>query len=550
LKEAKLYKGSTMLKETSKANVVSLLKSLKNKFRVVDYKNKEAKKNADLPFITSSLQQEAHGKFGFTLKRTMQLAQELYEKGHITYMRTDSYNISEDFQTSLQDYIISSYGETYWNPGGSKKSRKKQKNAQEAHEAIRPTHVEVTSESLKDFSADHKKLYDMIWKRTVAYFMPACIYDEIDIKFADKSFSDDMYFLSTFSRVKFNGYMIVYGVKNEDKEAASFAKYLDALASASKHQINCKELTAKNTWNSPPARYNESSIIKVLESEGIGRPSTYAGIMTKLFDKQYIIKTDVKGIEKPITSYVFSGTTGKLKEDVGSVTIGMERSKLVPTDIGKEIDTFLDEHFSYIIDKQFTASMEADLDRIAEGEKKKLDILQNFWKVFGKDLAKFEGVKQPKTVLTSESNTIDVDGTSYIVRLAKYGPVIETKGEDGKKIFINLKPYLKMMRKEMSDVDAADIKLLTSFPKSLGMINRKEFIFVYGPYGFYGKHAGENIRLTPKTVWSILKGEDEAVDGIKSNIDYHNNIKKQGDKETATSTSTSTAKKIYKKKTS
>ena len=551
LTECKLYKGTTVLKETSKINVITFFKHLKNKFKVTEFKNRESKKNADLPFITSSLQQEAHGKCGFTLKRTMQLAQELYEKGHITYMRTDSYNISEDFQAEAEKYITSTYGETYWNQGGSKKSRKKQKNAQEAHEAIRPTHVQMTSDGLKDFSADHKKLYDMIWKRTVAYFMPACVHDEIEIKFADvgsKSFEKDMHFISTFSRVKFNGYMIVYGIKNEHKEAGVFAQYIEALSSPSKHSIACKEIISKNTWNSPPARYNESSIIKALESEGIGRPSTYAGILTKLFDKQYILKSDIKGMEKPVLSYKYSANAGRLIEEAGTVTIGMERSKLVPTDIGKEIDTFLDENFSYITDKHFTANMEADLDGIAEGEKDKLDVLGGFWKIFGRDLEKFDGLKDKKVVLKMEGSTLEVDGVVYTVRLAKYGPVIESAGPDSKKNFINLKPYLKMMKKEMSDIDEDDIRLLKSFPKSLGNIENKEFVFVYGPYGFYGKYNDQNIKLMPKTVWSILKGEDDAMTCILANIDYHQK-NKTGTAET-TSSPGSLGKKSIAHKTS
>lgn len=520
LTEAKLYKGGTVLKESSEQSARKLLKSIKNVFKVIDVKNKESKKNADLPFITSSLQQEAHSKHGFTLKRTMQLAQELYEKGHITYMRTDSYNISEDFQAEAGTYIRDTYGDAYWNPGGSKKGRKKQKNAQEAHEAIRPTHVQTLADALSEFSADHRKLYDMIWKRTVAFFMPACIYDEIEVKYSDKSFDSDMWFLSTFSRIKFNGYMIVYGAKNDTKDEATFANYMSCLTSASKHSITCNEVYAKNTWNSPPARYNESSIIKVLESEGIGRPSTYAGIMNKLFDKKYIIKTDVKGIDKSTKSFKYIAKNGSITEELGQISIGAERSRIVPTDIGAEIDKFLGEHFSYIVDKQFTANMEADLDRIAEGDKSKLDMLTSFWKVFGKDVSTMEGIKEKKVVLKTESLSLSIDGQQYIIRHAKYGPVIEYTGKDDKKVFVNLKPYLKMMKKELSDIDETDVRMLLSYPQKIATIDKKDFVFVYGPYGFYGKWNGENIRLPQRTVWAVLKQED-FVHALKSSIEYH-----------------------------
>jgi DNA topoisomerase-1 len=283
LEEVKLYKNGNVYKEEDKHIVTNILKKLKNNFSITDVKNKEVKRNADLPFITSSLQQESSSKYGFPLKRTMQLAQELYEKGHITYMRTDSYNISEDFKSTAHSYIIQEYGEEYYSGGSAR--RKVQKNAQEAHEAIRPTHIKLLSADL-EMSPDHKKLYDMIWKRTVAYFMKACIYDELEIKIVDKSFVGDMHFQSTFSKVKFNGYMIVYGVKSESYD---FMKYIEGIQ-IGKYSLTCKSVIAKNTWQSPPQRYNESAMIKVLENEGIGRPSTYASIMSKLLEKDILSK--------------------------------------------------------------------------------------------------------------------------------------------------------------------------------------------------------------------------------------------------------------------
>jgi DNA topoisomerase-1 len=520
LKETRLYKGDTVYKEQSKDKVVQLLKSLENKFTISDIKSKETKKNADLPFITSSLQQEANNKFSFPLKRTMQLAQELYEKGHITYMRTDSYTISDDFKEAARRYIVNEYGEHYYSGGSSKK--KVQKNAQEAHEAIRPTDVNVLKDDL-ELTGDHKKLYEMIWKRTVAYFMKPCISDELDIKICDTSFvgrSTDMYFLSTFSKVKFNGFMILYGASNEQYD---FSSYISSIK-ANKYNIKCNNILAKNTWSNPPQRFNESSIIKVLEAEGIGRPSTYASIMSKLFEKKYIMKSDVSGVEKETCSYIYDN--GRIKEEKGKVTIGQERTRLVPTQIGEEIDAFLSDNFSYIVDKSFTSNMEADLDRIAEGDRNKLEVLKGFWSVLRNDLNRFDNYKATKTVLKTEKFAYNIGDKDYIVRVAKYGPVIEYVDNSGTKKYINLKPYMKYFRKELSDIGEDDITMLTRLPKNLAVIEGNEFDFVYGPYGFYGKYKETNIKLPLRTIMNILKNavtDDQLQKELKSAIDYKNN---------------------------
>lgn len=522
LKDVKLYKNGTVYKEEQRPVVLQLLKSLKNEYLITEVKAKETKKNADLPFITSSLQQEAHSKFGYPLKRTMQLAQELYEKGYITYMRTDSYNISDNFKTAVKEYILREYSEEYY--GGCSSKKRVQKNAQEAHEAIRPTDIEVRQSDII-ISPDHKKLYDMIWKRTVAYFMKPCINAELHIKITDASFAEDLYFLSVFSKVKFNGFMIVYGVENDKYD---FWMYIDNIK-ANKYKLTCDSIVAKNTWSNPPQRYNESSIIKVLESAGIGRPSTYASIMTKLFEKKYIIKSDVTGIEKETTSYIYTKKT--IKEEKGKVIIGNERTRLLPTQIGEEIDSFLSSSFAYIVDKEFTSNMEADLDKIAEGEKNKKDVLSGFWGVFNTDLEKFNSIKHEKVMLKNDKYTHTIDGQDFIVRNAKYGPVIEyfDKNKDivgkPKPIFITLKPYLKYFRKETSDIDETDIRLLLSFPRDLLQIDGKPFAFVYGPYGFYGKYDGRNIRLQLRTIMGVLRDtltDSELKQQVRGSIEYKN----------------------------
>ena len=522
LKETKLHGGAggTVLKESEGAAALGLLKRLKGVFKIKTVKSKERKVSPELPFITSSLQQEASSKLGFGLKRTMQLAQELYEKGHITYMRTDSYNISDDFKADCQKYILGKWGDAFYNASGSSKRKAKAKNAQEAHEAIRPTDVNMRAVDLDDkISSDHKRLYDMIWKRTVASFMTPCIYEDLDIQIVDESFArDESYFQATFSKVKFNGYMAVYGVAND---VYDYNKYINAI-NTGKYKLDCSGIVAKNTWQSPPQRYADASIIRALESESIGRPSTYAGIMTKLYEKRYVVKSDVAGEEKPTLNYMYSPKSKRITEEKGTVTVGAERNKIVPTPIGMEIDKFLQAHFSYIIDKTFTASMEADLDKIAEGDKSKMAVLGGFWNVLKRDLEKVD--KGPgrgkKQVLKTETYEHVLGGKSYTLRIARYGPVIEwQETSSSKKSYISLKAFLTVTKKGMEDIDAQDIALLVNLPKKIAKVRGADFMLAYGSYGFYGKWQEKNIKLPYKTIKSILEEDVQASD-LEKAIDY------------------------------
>ena len=517
LKDVNLYYKTTVAKEDKVNNVVKFLKAVEDKYSIQSIRNKEVKKNADLPYITSTLQQDAYSKMGFSLKRTMQLAQELYEKGYITYMRTDSHNISDDFRDKAQAYIVNTFGDDYYGGGSSKK--KVVKGAQQAHEAIRPTKPNTTAEDVT-LSVECKRLYDMIWKRTIGYFMKPCIMDELEINFVDSSFDKDTYFVAVFSKVKFNGFMILYDVKNE---VYDFKKYMDAIQEG-QYTLQGEKITAKNTWTSPPQRYNDSSIIRTLEKEGIGRPSTYATIMNKLYEKNYVIKTDIAGVEKQAVHLVLE--KGKIREDKKVVTVGQEKSKVVSTDIGKEVDRFLSANFEYIIDKTFTSNMEADLDRIADGDKEKQHVLQSFWKHFSKDLSKFSDHKEKKIVLKTESKEMKVDGVAHTVRIAKYGPVIEYTENDAKK-FISLKVYLKLIKKEMMDITDQDIRLLKQLPKTVGKVNGIPAYMHIGPYGFYIKYDTKNVSLPKRVVQEFLTEGVVSQKDIESAIEYYDKSKAQ-----------------------
>lgn len=532
LEEIKLYQGSTVYKDSNEDSTKLLLKKIKYDFNISDINSKESRQKPDLPFITSTLQQSA----GFPIKRTMQLAQELYEAGLITYMRTDSTNISEDFKIIAQDYVTKIYGANYLGDTSDMKKAKVVKGAQEAHECIRPVNinlVNIKSEGAK-ITKDHEKLYELIWRRTVAYFMKACIYDELELKIVDTSFPRDMYFLAGFKKVKFNGFQIVYGIKSENYD---FSKYITNIKNKN-YTIKCESITAKNTWSSPPGRYNEIGLIKMMESEGIGRPSTYSATIQKVTDRQYVNKTDVQGEEKTITNYMLVNGTVKAIQD--KIFVGQEKSKFVPTEIGIQVDRFLQENFDYIVNIGFTANMEADLDRIAEGKKSRVEVLNAFWKPFVKDLDKFGKIaKEDKIAIKTESNDFVVNKIKYTVRLTRFGPVIQYEEKQGEEKqgeakqgeaklkknikYIDLKNYLKYTGKEYTDIQESDIKFLVKLPMKVGEVKGKEVIIVSGPYGLYLKYDGQNLKITQKTIREFIDTSKVSQSDIEASIEYNQN---------------------------
>lgn len=490
--DMKLYDDDGMVKMNDGAKAKAFLEKLKDKFSISEIKSKISRQSPDPPFITSSLQQEAYTKHSFGIKRTMQLAQELYENGHITYMRTDSYNLSDDFKKSAEAFVNDRYGESYWDGGVSAKKRKS-KNSQEAHEAIRPTDPHLTDlPAGGKYTPDHRKLYELIWKRTIASLLKQAIFDELALHIVDKSMTNEM-FVASIKKVKYNGFLVVFGQKNE---AYDFQKFQDSIRG-----IECENILAKNTWSNPPARYNDSSIIKVLEAEGIGRPSTYAAILTKLMEKNYVIKTDVSGISKPTVSYLYESK--KITQEKGEVVIGSEKTRLVPTNIGKEIDTYLSDRFPYIVDKRFTSSMEGDLDQIAVGDKTKDLVLNMFWTTFGKDVKAETSIKQTKQKIEAASNSFKIDGKQVNVRIARYGPVVEVI-EGSKKNFIALKNYLKYVRKDYLDIDEADVKFLMRFPIAVHGANNEKATLEMGPYGLYIKSSSGNHRMPLRMIMNVI----------------------------------------------
>jgi DNA topoisomerase-1 len=311
--------------------------------------------------------------------------------------------------------------------------------------------------------------------------------------------------------------------------------------------VLCHGVKARNTWTSPPARYNEASIIKTLETESIGRPSTFATILTKLFEKHYILKSDVRGIDKEVTHILYHPTKG-LSDKTEIITIGHERSRLVPSDIGIEIDKFMENNFNYIIDRKFTANMEEDLDKIAEGSITKSNVLGMFWKTFGADVEKIESVKKAEKVkIETQHLSYNINGIEYIIRLSKYGPVIQYKpypnAETDK--FIDIKAYLKYTSKSYTNVSQEDVTFLTNLPRKVASINGKNIMLTAGPYGLYFKYGDENVKIPLKMIKRLLDPEDKVeVSELDSVLQYHK--KKQeakGDKKEVNANTSASNKK-------
>lgn len=513
LEEVKMYKKDLVHKVEEVKSVETVMKAFKNDWKVVDVHNKESRQSPDAPFITSTLQQEASGKLRLGIKQIMSIAQQLYEGGHITYMRTDSFNMSDTFKAAAKEYIVNTFGDEYHSGGIMKK--KAVKGAQEAHECIRVTHVEKPELEGK-FGADHKALYKLIWQRSVAYLMKPAVFDELDVEIRDSGMAKDLSFKTVFKKVKFNGYLVVYGVKNE---TGNFADYLKALKGG-QYELTCGEVRAKNTWTSPPARYNDASLVKLMEQNGIGRPSTYSSILEKLFDKTYVIKTNIQGEDANVVDYAIKpGNVKSLKTVKGIVKVGAEQNKVKPTEIGLEIDDYLSDKFDYIVDKDFTANMEGDLDLIAEGKKKRLDVLNTFWKKFSANLEQELKKKEDKKMVATESKQLDIDGKVFTVRLGPYGPLAESE-INGKRTFVGLKGYLQAVKKEYLDIEKEDLQFIMSLPKKMGVVDKKDVMLHLGPYGFYLKYDKLNVKIPKFAMADFLETKSFTVEQMKGFIEY------------------------------
>ena len=439
------------------------------------------------PFTTSKLQQEAARKLGFSVSQTMMVAQRLYESGLITYMRTDSVNLSKLCLGAAKDEIVKMYGEEYSAPRNFHTSSK---GAQEAHEAIRPTYMQnATIEG----TAQERRLYDLIWKRTTASQMAEAKIEKTTVSIASSAF--DERFVANGEVVKFDGFLKVYRESTDDEptEQDEFVHSLPPIKEGD--VLTRREISSTERYLQGPARYTEASLVQKLEELGIGRPSTYAPTISTIQQREYVVKGDKKGEERP---YIIDTLRGIKVTQTHKVELtGNKKGKLLPTDIGIVVNDFLMENFPAIMDYNFTAKVEQQFDQIAAGKEVWTDMMQNFDREFEPTVDKVMNARSEHKAGERELGTDPVSGHPVFVKIGRYGPVVQIGSADDSE-----KPRFAQMPadKSMETITLEEALELFKLPRTVGEYEGKTVTIGAGRFGPYVLHNKKYV--------SLPKGED------------------------------------------
>ena len=456
------------------------------KYKVNDIQVKPAKKSPAAPFTTSTLQQEASRKLGYGVKRTMQIAQGLYESGKITYMRTDSVNLSDTALDEIRKQITGQYGNNYYQP---RKFKNKNESAQEAHEAIRPTYMD--SSTIED--ADGRRLYELIWKRTMASQMADA---ELERTIAKIEISTNKEELTASGEVlKFDGFLKVYREDrdeediNEDEQQEGMLPPLTV-----SQQLPLNEMKAIERFSRPSPRYTEASLVKKLEELGIGRPSTYAPTISTILTRGYVEKRDKDAVKRAFRiMFLKNDEISKVTEQENT---GAEKSKLFPTDLGLVVTDFLKQYFDDIMDYGFTARIEGEFDEVAAGKLKWNSMIDDFYIPFKKDVD--NTIENAERIKGERELGVDpASGKKVVARMARFGPVVALLGESEDE-----KPKFAGLRKGQSieTISLDEALQLFQLPKTLGELEGQEISVSLGRFGPYIKFGEQNI--------SMPRGED------------------------------------------
>ena len=470
-------------------------------FTINDVSTRPLKKSPAAPFTTSTLQQEAARKLGFTVAQTMMVAQHLYESGQITYMRTDSVNLSELAINGSKAAIAQLMGERYVHP---RHFATKTKGAQEAHEAIRPTDM---SNSKIEGSAQEKRLYDLIWKRTIASQMADAELEKTTVTISISHSADT--FTATGEVVKFDGFLRVYkeSYDDENEQGDDEARMLPPLKKG--QSLQRQNITATERFTQHPPRYTEASLVRKLEELGIGRPSTYAPTISTIQQREYVVKGDKPGEERSFNTLTLKDNA--ISDTDSTEITGAEKSKLLPTDIGTVVNDFLLEYFPGILDYNFTANVEKQFDEIAEGEEQWTTILKHFYEKFHPSventLATKSAHKAGERILGNDPKT----GKQVSVKIGRFGPVVQIgTSEDDEK------PRFAQLKKDMSieTITLEEALDLFKLPRTLGEFEGKTVTIGNGRFGPYIYNNGKYTSL-PKTYDPMSVTLEEAIDLIK-----------------------------------
>ena len=475
-----------------------LEKSLDSNFSVSSVEKKPFKKSSSAPFTTSTLQQEASRKLGFSVSRTMSAAQRLYESGHITYMRTDSVNLSDDALNNAAKVISSLYGENYHK---RKKFSNKNKSAQEAHEAIRPTNFQNKS---VDMESDQVRLYNLIWLRTIASQMSDAVLERTTLKISSNKYDDQ--FTSKGEIVKFDGFLKVYIEGKDDNDNEKSEGLLPDLNN--NDQLFNQSMVATEKFSRPPYRYSEATLVKKMEELGIGRPSTYAPTITTIQNRKYVSKGTFEGYERKYRQLISNNK--EIKSEVLKENTGSDKGKLVPTEVGIIVTDFLVNNFKNILNYNFTASVEQDFDKIANGEIEWTNILKDFYQPFHSTVI---DVKENATRETGERILGEDPKTGRIVsvRLGKFGPMaqIGKVDDEEKPIFAGLLPDQKINK-----ITLEETLNLFKLPCYLGDFEDMKVESNAGRFGPYIKHNDKFVSL-PKGLSPFEVSLEKAIELIE-----------------------------------
>lgn len=466
-------------------------------YTVESVSKKPMKRTPAPPFTTSTLQQEAARKLGFTVSQTMMIAQHLYENGRITYMRTDSVNLSALCINASKEEIKNLYGEEY---SKSRQYRTNAKGAQEAHEAIRPTYMNQTE---IEGTVQEKKLYDLIWKRTIASQMTDAEIEKTTVNIT-VSGSNEL-FVAQGEVVKFDGFIKVYreSLDDEEQQEEEFSHILPPLKKG--QELTRREIHTTERFSQGPVRYTEASLVHKLEELGIGRPSTYAPTISTIQQREYVHKGDKKGEERTYTIDVLKGK--QVKQSVRKEMAGSDKGKLLPTDIGIVVNDFLMEHFKDIMDYNFTAKVEQDFDKIAEGKEKWTSMMRHFYKSFEPNVEQTLNARQEHKAGERQLGIDPKSGRPVFVKIGRFGPVVQIGSADD-----NEKPQFAQLPSELSmeAMTMEEALELFKLPRTVGDFEGSPVVIGTGRFGPYILHQRKYTSL-PKGTDPMAVTLDEAV---------------------------------------
>ncbi len=517
--EFDLGKGSVLKAElpvkfkTEKDAMTFLEKCLGAEFSVADIEKKPGKKTPAAPFTTSTLQQEASRKLSFSVKQTMMVAQKLYEAGKITYMRTDSLNLSEVALKQANSEIVNNYGAEY---AKTRKYKTKSAGAQEAHEAIRPTNF---GEQTAGSDRNEKRLYDLIWKRAIASQMADAKIERTTAKIAIST--TDELLVAKGEVLKFDGFMKVYLESSDDDENSDDPREAKMLPPIKVDQtLDLIKMVGRETFSRSKARFTEASLVKALEEMGIGRPSTYAPTISTIQARGYVEKRDSEGHER--NYQILTLSNDEIKTECKTEITGKERSKLFPTEIGIVVTDFLVKNFSETVDFNFTANVEKEFDEVESGKKVWNKMIQDFYSGFHKTVEAAADISRDEAIGSRELGTDPASGKPVIARIGRFGPMIQIgdKDDEEKPKFASIPPNSKL-----SDITLEEALEMFKFPKDIGEIEGERVLVSMGRFGPYLKIGKLNVSLKKdrkdKETGEIIPGDDPMTIDLERSIILH-----------------------------